>query len=517
VSRTPALTPVHVDQMLRDSRKRVTMVLTLTWALTLITGAIGFATAPKALSLAFLVLVVGCAMAAIRPAFGVYLLVFFTLVGDAETMPWWPFTKNMSSEESIFYVSDALSVTPLEIVLGVTFLSFLVRSVADDSWRVRRARLFWPMAIFAAFVALGFVRGVFGGGDRPIAIIEARPLLYLPVVYVLVTNLILKPEQYRRLFFAAMVAIGIQSVFSLNFYLHLSEEKKRNLETLSEHSATVHMNTLFLLMLALLLFDGTKTKRRWLALLAVPVVVAYLLSQRRAAMVAMVVGLVLLFGVLFHRRRRIFWLVTPAGVVMSLAFVLATWNAGGAIGMPATAVKSVLFPDQLSEEDLISNIYRDLEAFNLWVTVRSDPIRGFGFGHKFIVAAPMPDISKFFPDWQYIPHNSTMWVWIKTGFFGFAAMLVWIARGVQLGARAAVRIVSADDAAMVVAALGYVAMFAVFNYVDIGWSIRPAVFLALCLALCCDFERVAETRDPAPDDGVGRRVVRPALVSARAA
>ena len=52
----------------------------------------------------------------LRPTFGIYLIVFFTMVGDFVTMPWWPFTKNMSSRESIFFVNDQLILNPLELL-----------------------------------------------------------------------------------------------------------------------------------------------------------------------------------------------------------------------------------------------------------------------------------------------------------------------------------------------------------------------------------------------------------------
>ena len=80
-----------------------------------------------------------------------------------------------------------------------------------SGWPTRRGgsgagALFWPVLVFTGFVVFGLVRGqVLGGGDTRIAIFEARPLLYLPLVYILVTNLLTTRRQYQRLLLLAFV------------------------------------------------------------------------------------------------------------------------------------------------------------------------------------------------------------------------------------------------------------------------------------------------------------------------
>ena len=47
-------------------------------------------------------------------------------------------------------------------------------------------------------------------------------------------------------------------------------------------------------------------------------------------------------------------------------------------------------------------------------TIKAKPITGLGFGQRFYRPFPLPDIS-FFPFYEYMPHNSVLWIWIKTG------------------------------------------------------------------------------------------------------
>jgi O-antigen ligase len=461
-------------------------------------GGIAYITTPRPFSVAFVVLVLAVLACSLRPRVGVYVIVSLTLIGDIVTTSWWPFTKNLSSKESILYLTDSVSVNPLEIMLVATTVSWLLQRLVDPTWRFNRGALFTPVMLFSAFVIFGFVRGKFlGGGDTRVALFEGRPLLYLPIVYILVTNLLTTRRHYRFLLLLAFAAVAIQSIFALSFYRGLADEQREVLESLSEHSATVHMNALFVFLLALLLFKCRKELRWFVACLVPPVLYAYFLSQRRAAMIALFVGVAVLAIVLFHRRRRMFWFFTPTAVVLALGYLAATWNAVGALGLPAQAVKTVLFPEQLSAADRSSDLYREIESYDLWFTIQQNKVLGVGFGKEFLRPVSLPDIS-FFEFWEYIPHNSVLWIWLKTGFLGFVAMFFLFGRAAQLGARSVLAVRTPEHAAIVVAGLAYVLMFLVFAYVDIVWDVRSTVFLALALALCADFALAQDTaRHPA--------------------
>jgi hypothetical protein len=263
------------------------------------------------------------------------------------------------------------------------------------------------------------------------------------------------------------------------------------------------MNALFILLLCAWMLRCPRKLRWGMLVLAPPVVWAYILSQRRAAMIALFIGFVVLALVVFYRRRRRFWFVVPATAVLGLVYVLGTWNASGAIGLPAQAVKTVLFPEELGAADRSSDEYRIIEANNLWFTIRTSRVFGVGFGNKFLQPWKLPDIS-FFEFWEYLPHNSVLWVWLKMGYFGFVTMIFTFARGVQLGVRSAISVARDEDAAHVVTGLAYIVMFLVFAYVDIAWDTRSTVFLAVGFALSADFLSAVDDRGQAVV-GVHRR------------
>ena len=149
---------------------------------------------------------------------------------------------------------------------------------------------------------------------------------------------------------------------------------------------------------------------------------------------------------------------------------------------PRQAVKTVLFPDQLGEAEaelgpLPARSRRSTSGSRSGRARSRARLRPASSSSR----SPLPDIS-FFEFWEYIPHNSVLWIWIKMGFFGFVAMLFLFARAVQLGRSVGDRGAHARAGRRsCVTGVAYVVMFLVFAYVDIAWDARSTVFLGVRL------------------------------------
>lgn len=477
-----------VEAVRRDQRRRWRAACAGLGAISAAAAAIDLVT-PHRSFLAAALLLTAIVVIAVRPLVGLYVLLVGALLSDMRVAPWYPFVKNLSSEESLLYVAGNLIINPLELVLFTTIMSWLARRVADPSWRFHRGVLLVPLAVLSAFVVLGLVNGLGRGGDVRVGLWEARPLVYLPIVYVLATNLVTSRRQYAHVMWAALAAITIHAVYAVGWHATLDGPTRVAMRGLTEHGASGHMNVVIVAVLAAWLFPwSTVATRAALTLMAVPVVWAYVLAERRSAFVGLSLAIVLMMVVLYRTDRRVFWWFTPAMTVVALAYLTAFWNHTGGIGFAAQAIKSAVAPDQLEGPDLTSNIYRQIEAINVWFTIRVGPIRGVGFGQPFYRLYAMADIS-FFPFWEYMPHHSFLWVWLKTGFGGFVAMIVVMLRTIQHGARTAMR-VPPPERLFALAAVLYVVMYLVFSYVDIAWDPRSMVFLAVVMAICADFDRL---------------------------
>lgn len=486
----------HLALTAREQRRRNDRNHVLGYVAVLATGLViglaGYGSSADPFSFAFAMLVFGAAAILIRPILGVYLTLFFVLIGDGPTIHWFPFALNLSSEESILYVHDALTFTPIEIYLSVTVVSWIAHVAGARQWRLSGSPVLWPLMIFAGLVVIGVLYGVgVRGGSLTVAIWEVRPILYIPVMFVLVSNLFTRTKHYVCLAATAVGAISIQNVLAIQHYNALPRGERELMEGLTEHAAAVHYDWLFMLLLALCLFGGSRRARILVAIAAIPTVYVFVLSQRRAAVIALVAGFLAFSLVLYVRRRSAFMVMMPIVGVMTAMYTAAFWNATGGVGFGARAIKSVIATDQVSERDASSNVYRAIENYNLVFTVRSEPLMGVGFGMPFYQPWPLPDLS-FFVFYEYIPHNSIVWIWLKAGYLGFVMLLFVIAVTLRAGIGAALRLPFGNGLAVTVGALTYVVMYLVFAYVDIAWDPRSTLFLAVCMATCVNMVRLHE-------------------------
>jgi hypothetical protein len=499
---TAAITTVE-DQRRMDRRTSAVMYLVVLFVSGVL-GVITLSSTPQPFALPLTMLLLATIVVTARPVAGLYLIGFFAFATDTAVSPWYPFTWNLSSRESVLYISNALYISPLEILLIVTMASWLLRIWLDPaSPATVRGRLLRPLLVFTAFVAVGFVYGVGTGGQRYAAVWEARPLFYLPILYLLVTNLFTRRSQYRRLLVVIAVALVLNALFAMQYYSTLSDTDRHGLESLVAHTTALQMNVVLFIAIAACLIPRAPTSVRWLVPLAgVPIAWAWLVSQRRAAVVALAAAFILLAALLWKLNRRAIVRAGPIVLLVLVGYLGAFWHSEGTLGFPAQALKAVIAPGQISQTDRDSDLYRTIENFDLSATIHAKPLTGLGFGKPFYRPVALPDIS-FYPFFEYISHNSILWMWIKVGIGGFVAMLFMIGATIRKGTSELVQLDDGRDMVTVLAGLSFVVMFIVFAYVDIAWDYRDMIGLAFSMALCGDYTRLPTDRS-APRSRVAR-------------
>ncbi len=421
----------------------------------------------------------------IRPRVALYVTIGLAAISDAVTVAWFPFVKNFSSRESIGFIADALTISPLDISLAVGFAVTGIRQYAATGRIIAPSPMLRPILVFTAFVMYGFVRGVLlQGSDIRISVLEGRALFYLILVFGIATNICTESRHLRAAVWWLLAGVLIQSLLSVEYFLGLDPASRESTQSLNEHGSALGQNLLILAVLSLLLFRARAGKQRLLLIAAVvPTFAVYLLAQRRAGVAALAIGVLMMLVLLFWRRRQRFWVVAPITGVVTVGYLGAFWNSASALAFPAQAIKSIVASDSASTTDQNSDMYRLIESFDLYFTIRTDPLLGLGFGRPFYRPIPLPEISAFELS-AYLPHNSILWFWIKTGFIGFAVMFYMIGKMVMLGANRARRLPDGIDVTIAQLGLLFVVMFTVFTYVDISWDARNMVFLGLAAAIC---------------------------------
>lgn len=456
-----------------------------------------------ALGAAAVVLIGMIALAAARPAMTLGLTIGLTIIGDPVAMAWWPVAKNMSSFESILYVADAATVKPLELLLIVIIVVFFVsRRLSPGAPPLTAGPMGPVLALFTATMIWGFVWGMMQGGDFRVAIFEITPLLYIPMVYLAAINLFTTTEHYRRLLVGIAVALLLEVIHGIAVLGSIRARINEDQSPL-EHTAVLHLNLLFLFFVGTLWFGTRREGKLGLLLLAIlPAFYLFLDAQRRAGVVALILGGIVFAIILFIRDRAKFFRTIPVILLVTALYSGAFWNSENQFAFPAQAVKTIVQPDAASEKDTSSDLYREIETFNLNATIRSSPVLGIGFGQRFLQPIPLPDIS-FFEFSPYIPHNSVLWMWTKVGIVGFLAFLFMIARGTAETVRAAVRAKDPDDATMIATFGAYLPMLLVLAYVEIAFDATTAILFAISLALADSVRRFEKETDADADDTEG--------------
>jgi hypothetical protein len=335
------------------------------------------------------------------------------------------FFLNLNSSTGI----GALVFNPVEALLALLVASWFIRATVTREWHLHSipnfgvAVLFLLMLVF--FTGYGLARG---GGDWKAALWEIRPLYYLCFMYFLVSQIIRTPAQVRVCVWIIILGLafrGLQGCWRYFITLHGS---LGNLRAILGHEDSLFLVTGFILLAALSFLGYRGREWKVLAWTAVPNLLTFVFNQRRITfgVLGFCLGLVVLM-LPRPQMRKALRFVLPAVMLFAL-YTAAFWNSSGAKAMPAQKVKS-MFVKQEGTADDSSNEWRKLELLNLRATVRAYP-QGIGFGQKYLVVVPYPDIGDLFPLWNYIPHCAIYWIWVKTGFAGFA--IFWLFFGVAI-------------------------------------------------------------------------------------
>src|ERR1041384_8368837 len=192
---------------------------------------------------------------------------------------------------------------------------------------------------------------------------------------------------------------------------------------------------------------------------------------------------------------------TAAPVVAALALYCAVfWNSDSKFASPVRLVKTGFGVDpETAGERYYSNLYREIEKYDLARTVQDYPVLGIGFGNKYEM--PLPLVKIDFPLRDYISHDQILWVIVKMGAVGFCLFCLFFN---SFACRAAFTLTRLRDpylrAVVAVAVAAIVNQLVVSNY-DLQLTYyRNMVFLGTFMGLLPVCGHIAaEKRSPHPE------------------
>lgn len=416
-------------QTLQATRKRsetrlfallFAITIGITPLMTLVGVQIGF------LLLASLGVVILCLLFILRwPSIGLFLAVGCVVLIEQNARPIPIGTDRLY----LFYWPPQLEGL-VERPIGFFFLFTLLILVGHRLSKRQRpllgGPLFWPYCCFLLCVAWGVLHGLTSGGSLKSTVLEVRPLWYLFLSYMLAYNLLERKEQVQVFFWLVILGAtfkGWQGVYI--FIVQYGGQMHGHNEIMSHEESFFFVALLLLVMLFCL--HHRRRGQFLVALLALPpVIFSTIANDRRADYVALLAGMGVAWCLIFVLKKRLRPLLIALMLFCALlggAYTLAFSHASGLAGAPARAVLSVFNAQPtIDKDEYSSNIYRDIENFDLKYTAKQNPLLGYGFGKEFLQPVPLPDISEQDPYYTLVPHNTIYWIWMRLGPAGYLAL-----------------------------------------------------------------------------------------------
>lgn len=378
---------------------------------------------------------------------------------------------------------QALRFTGLDVIIVGLFALAAWRRARRDPLE-RGARVASPPALRGGAVLtlatllllIGMGRAT--GGDLSQVYWQTHQFALVPILFFLLEASLRGPadlQQVGRVYLAAALAKAFVAI-----YVSLTV---RNLDGTPLACMTSHGDSvLFAGACAILITNFIERPRRAqlvrVAIFLPPILLAMVVNNRRLVWVELA-GVLLCFYLLSpmtRLKRQLTRLAVLSLPVLAL-YLAVGWNSGSGLFKPVQTIKSLVVSktDRSTEE-------RDVENFNLLYTMREHPIFGTGYGHEYTEIVKGDDISMFFPQYRYIPHNSLLGVWAFAGTLGFVGLWMMIGLSVFFAARAyrASRVPAQRAAALV--AIGVVLVYMIQCYGDMGFVSWTASF-TLALAI----------------------------------
>ncbi len=425
------------------------------------------------------------------PLFG---LVFFAALCDSLPIelpggglwepPLYPMYSVLFENLNKVFPVEALRFSAVDLLYVLSLLLLAARALLRI--RVdRTGRLPATSAVYAV-VALAFVGVVWlevwgvgvRGGDFRQSLWQIRQLLWLPTVTVLFVLTLRGVRDFDLVLNLIIAASCLKLVSVVWFYVTVARPMVFEPATLTSHYDSI----LFSISIATLVSRYLHTMRwRYLVLLGTVglwIMLGVVLNNRRLCFVNIAVSLFMIALMLRGPMKRA--IIRYGLLAMPLAFVYVSVGqvANSKVFKPAKLVMSVVKQDDRSSST------RDVENYNLLVTLKQSRILGSGWGHEYIEEVKGDDISHAYPQYRYMAHNGVLWLWSVGGLTGFTLLWMPLSIGIFLARRAYLFARTAGERSAAAMTICMMVTYMLQAWGDIGTQhLNSTLTLAVALAM----------------------------------
>jgi O-antigen/teichoic acid export membrane protein len=442
----------------------------------------------------------------LAPAVLVSLAILVEQYGYQPGEPSIPITPRLK----LFYGISSLHLEPMDILLLIVIIIYLLKSAEWGGPRWPRSHISAALTSLLGLVVVGVIVGKTHHAPLRVAMMEARPFVYLWAMYFITVSLVRSRKAVSALLWALVATVVVKAFQGLYVYIHDRGMYPRPQDVIG-HEAAYFFVIYFVFVLALWIFR-VRGPLRTIATRLLPLVFfVHLVNNRRAGWLMMVGALAVLLVVSFRslpNRRRLLGEALVVLLAFSAVYFPLYWNKTDSIAQPAHALKSAIKPDP---RDASSDLYRTQENANLLVNIKQGGLVGKGFGVKIDYPLPIVNITSLDPGLVYVPHNGVLYILMRTGLLGGIALWMVIGAGIIAGCRLA-RSRDRQFAVIGVVVASALVAWALEGAIDQGFTEYRIAFVTGTLLGLAEAARMLARRAPpvAPVDDPGE-VDRPAL------
>ncbi|HEY3822315.1 MAG TPA: hypothetical protein VGL81_34355 [Polyangiaceae bacterium] len=372
----------------------------------------------------------------------------------------------------------ALVFSGLDVILAYLFLVAAVRYLKNSRIDASPQADMGPIGGFAAMslvaAAWMWLYGVArGDADVPSSLWQVQRVAYLPALVFLFQAGFRRSSDAAALGKVIVAAACLKAVLAV--YIRATVPPPAGepvLQYATTHADSMLFAVAFCAVLALVVHR--RRKRAFLAAVVLPLLLAGMIANgRRLAWVELAVGLATIAVLTpWSAAKRRFLRGMVFASPLFVLYAVAGWGSGSSVFAPVHTLRSVV--DSKADP---STMWRDLENYDLFYTLRHNAILGTGYGHGYNEIVWLPDISHAYALYRYLPHNSILGLWAYGGLIGFTALWMFLVAGVYLAARAYRHSVTVDDRTVALTAVATVVVYLAYCYGDLGLGTWTSVFL----------------------------------------
>jgi O-antigen ligase/polysaccharide polymerase Wzy-like membrane protein len=329
----------------------------------------------------------------------------------------------------------ALAFSGLDLTLALIAVILFVRRLRgirlDRERQVPTAPPLGPLALVAiAAVLAAWLRGMLSGGAFDLSLWQVQKLLYVPFMFLVFQGVFRGARDLPALGWAVVAAALVKTGRAF-VVRRLFDPQGDKLAYLTAHSDSVLFAVAALIAVAALWEQADRRRAIGALVLLPPLFWVMVANHRRIVWASLLFSLAACYFVSAWTpfKRGLSRALVVLSPVLVLYFAVGWQSGGGGIFAPVKTLRSMVESDTDA-----STLWRDGENYNLLFTWRQNPVFGSGFGHPYIEAQKLPDISSIYPLYRLNPHNSMLGllafmgiVWFTLWWMPFAATIFFAA------------------------------------------------------------------------------------------